>query len=207
VDGNDRLLGIVTLSDLEHAILQSASGNPTESGAEAPPERAGDIMATDLAIAYPDESLEEALRTMAQRNVGRLPVVEPGDPTRLVGLLRRQDVIEAFRQARESNDAANAPLRIGAWGGTQFFEIALAPDAPAANCLVRDLAVSLPPETLIAAVRRAQTHQVVLPRGDTVLRPGDVVAVLTRPRYRLAARRLFESPNQATPVVSAADSG
>ncbi|HEX5416283.1 MAG TPA: chloride channel protein, partial [Chloroflexota bacterium] len=35
VDGNDRLLGIVALSDLEHAILQKASGNPAESGTGA----------------------------------------------------------------------------------------------------------------------------------------------------------------------------
>jgi CIC family chloride channel protein len=155
-------------------------------------------MTTDLAVAYPRESLEEALRTMALRNVGRLPVVVSGEPTRMLGLLRRSDVINAFRQQVAPLKTQGTTLDIGAWGGTRFIEIVLAPDAPAANLPVRELAGSLPRDTVIVAVRRSHTGEVLLPRGDTVLRPSDVVIVLTRPELDEQARRLFESPVHAT---------
>lgn len=193
VDGQDRLVGIVTVSDLEQAILEQASGRGEDSEMPGRLERVSEIMSTDLAIAYPNETLEEALQTMAQRGVGRLPVVEPGDPTRLVGLLHRSDLIEAFRQHREPASNAIPTLDIGAWGGTRFIELVVAADAPAANHRVRDLTTFLPPDTLIIAVRRARTGQVLMPSGRTVLMPGDVVIVLTRPEHHRAARRPFES--------------
>ncbi|MGH7861750.1 MAG: chloride channel protein, partial [Candidatus Dormibacteraceae bacterium] len=70
VDGLEHLLGIVTLSDLEQAILErSATVASLEIGDRADqPRRVSDVMSTDLAIAYPAESLEEALRTMAIRS-------------------------------------------------------------------------------------------------------------------------------------------
>ncbi len=195
VDGLDRLLGIVTLSDLEHAILErSAMAEPgTDGKVSDAPRRVSDIMSTDLAIAYPNETLEEALRTMAVRNVGRLPVVDPSNSERLLGLLRRGDVVTAFRERAPDARSAVAALDIGAWGGTRFIEIALAKDAPAANAAIREIARLLPPETLVVAVRRARSGVVTLPRGDTVVYPGDVVVVLTRPRHDAETRQVFES--------------
>ena len=195
VDGLDRLLGIVTLSDLEQAILErSTRAAPSENGGKPDgPGRVSDIMSTDLAIAYPGESLEEALRTMAVRNVGRLPVVDPSNPQQLLGLLRRSDVVVAFREQTPTARSSTAPLDIGAWGGTRFIEMVLAPGAPAANVAIRDLAPMMPPETLIVAIRRSRSGAVTLPKGNTVVDPGDVVIILTRPQHDAAARRLFES--------------
>jgi CIC family chloride channel protein len=192
VDDQGKLVGIVTLKDLENTILAEPDAPAPNGASPSQPREVADIMSTDLAFAYPDESLEEALRLMALRNVGRLPVVEPGSPTKLVGILRRSDLIEAFRRQGAPTPLASKLLDIGAWGGTRFIEIVLAPGAPAANQPIRDLAPSLPPDTLIIAVRRARTGQVLLPRGDTIAHPGDVVALLTRPQYDRAARRLFE---------------
>lgn len=164
-------------------------------------------MSTDLAIAYPDETLEEALRTKAQRGVGRLPVVEPGNPTRLIGLLRRSDLIEAFRQQEDPARSPMPILDIGAWGGTRFIELVIAADAPAANRAVRDLAPSLPPDTLIVAIRRARTGQVLLPLGRTVLQPGDVVIILTRPEHDRAARKPFEASGTTPGTPASEDAG
>lgn len=102
VDGEGRLRGIVTLSDLERAILAQAAAPSLPGTAHTVSHRVSEIMSTDLAVAYPDETLEEALRTMATLNVGRLPVVESGNPSRMIGLLRRGDLIEAFRQQEPS---------------------------------------------------------------------------------------------------------
>ncbi|HVC32391.1 MAG TPA: TrkA C-terminal domain-containing protein [Chloroflexota bacterium] len=144
--------------------------------------------------------LEEALRTMALRNVGRLPVVLPGNPHRMIGLLRRNDLIEAFRRQTAPSRPAVPSLDIGAWGGTRFIEMVLAPAAPAANHLVRELASSLPRDTVIVAIRRASSGRVLLPWGGTDLRPGDVVVLLTRPQHDGATRKLCESPAPASEI-------
>ena len=199
VDGEDRLLGMVTLSDFENTILQQpTTTNGDVAPVEKTPRRVSDIMTTDLAIAYPTETLEEALRTLALRNVGRLPVVVPGNPERMLGLLRRNDIIAAFRRQDIAPPIAAADLHIGAWGGTRFLELALAANAPAIDHAIRDLASMLPSDTLLVAIRRAHRGQVLLPRGDTVLRAGDVVIVVTRPQYEAETRKLFESPSHSS---------
>lgn len=192
VDSENKLVGIVTLSDLENEILEFTAKANTEAEDEIPPYVVADIMSTDLAFAYPNESLEEALRTMAYRNVGRLPVVEAGNPNHLLGLLRRSDLVEAFRGGRAPERKVKHLLDIGAWGGTQVIELALRPGTIAVHHAIRELGPSLPPDTLIVAIRRGHTGQVLLPRGDTVLQPGDVAIILTRPHFEKAARRLFE---------------
>jgi CIC family chloride channel protein len=56
----------------------------------------GQIATRELLVVYPDQSLEEAMSRFAQADVGRLPVVDRADPHRLVGVLRRSDIIKAY---------------------------------------------------------------------------------------------------------------
>jgi CBS domain-containing protein len=84
VDDKAALRGIITRHDLLKAISQNRAG---ESILEA-----GTV---DLVVAYPDESVSEALTNMLDRNVGRLPVVDPATPTRILGYLSRGNIMEA----------------------------------------------------------------------------------------------------------------
>lgn len=93
VDAGRGLVGIVTISDLERA--------PRESTATV-----GDIATKRLTVAYPDQSVHEAMKQLGGYEVGRLPVVSRDDPRRLVGVLRRNDIVRAYAQA-----VANAPNR------------------------------------------------------------------------------------------------
>ena len=54
-----------------------------------------------LVVAYPDEVLEEAVDKMLRHEVGRLPVVEREDPTRLRGYLGRKGIAMAWQELRE----------------------------------------------------------------------------------------------------------
>ncbi|MBI4505876.1 MAG: chloride channel protein, partial [Chloroflexi bacterium] len=67
VDRQGRLAGIVTLSDLENAVLQ---GTPSTDATV----RVADIMTTDLIAAYPDETLHQVLSRAGAAHVGRIPV-------------------------------------------------------------------------------------------------------------------------------------
>ena len=78
----DRLVG--TLTDRDIAIRVVAEGRDPES------TTVREVASTDLVTIDPEQSLDEALRLMAQRQVRRLPVVE--EDGRLVGVLAQADV-------------------------------------------------------------------------------------------------------------------
>jgi CIC family chloride channel protein len=94
LDEEERLIGIVSLSDLRH----SAEDEGTEE------KRVGDIMTRSLITAYPDETLDLILRRMGPGDLSRLPVVLREDPTRLVGVLRRNDLVRAYNLARTQEE-------------------------------------------------------------------------------------------------------
>jgi CBS domain-containing protein len=70
---------------------------------------AGDVAVQNLVTAQPDEPLRAAVRRMVRRGLQPLPVV--GDE-RLVGLLRRSDVLAAYWQTQatdEEDEGAHNP--------------------------------------------------------------------------------------------------
>ena len=85
VDDQNRLTGIITRGDIVRALRRN--GNKAMTVVEA-----GSV---DLEVAYPEESLHMALSKMLARNVGRLPVVESGDRTRIVGYLGRAAILSS----------------------------------------------------------------------------------------------------------------
>ena len=91
VDDGGHFVGIVTRSDLLQNFDREGDTDPSmiEIGSASP------------VVAYPDESLQDALARMVRSGVGRLPVVERDDPTRLVGMLSRDCVMAAYRAAME----------------------------------------------------------------------------------------------------------
>jgi len=84
----DRLVG--TLTDRDVALRVVAEGRDPESTSVR------EVASTDLVTIDPEQTLDEALRLMAQHQVRRLPVVE--EDGRLVGVVAQADV------AREGDD-------------------------------------------------------------------------------------------------------
>lgn len=78
----DRLVG--TLTDRDIAIRVVAEGRDPES------TTVSEVASSELVTIDPDQSLDEALRLMAQHQVRRLPVVE--EDGRLVGIVAQADV-------------------------------------------------------------------------------------------------------------------
>ena len=89
VDGENGLVGIVSIQDLKRALDNGAS----------PETRVRDIATRDLLVAYPDETMATALERLGVRGVGRLPVVSRREPSRLLGTIRRDDIVQAYRIA------------------------------------------------------------------------------------------------------------
>jgi CIC family chloride channel protein len=179
VDRGGRLVGIVSLQDIDRAQEQGHSAEL----------HVRDVCVRDVLVAYPDEPLDVALRRMSARDVGRLPVVRRSDRRHLVGLLRRTHIVRAYEIALARRTALQAKaqqVRLGAVSGLEVYELRVAPNAVCAGLTISDL--HLPAQVVVATVRRRE--QVIVPRGSTLLLSGDVLAVLADEESLAALRRL-----------------
>src|SRR5690606_14942518 len=85
VDDSGELVGIVTVADI--ATAEDGSVEVAE------------VMTRRPVTVSPDNRVSQAMERMAALGVGRLPVVAPDDPTKLVGMFRREDAVRAYHQA------------------------------------------------------------------------------------------------------------
>lgn len=60
---------------------------------------ARDVMTTHVVSVVPTDDLHTALKRFTELNLDELPVVEEGQPERLLGMLRRKDVIARYNQS------------------------------------------------------------------------------------------------------------
>ena len=88
VDDEGRFCGIVTLSDVHTAM--------EKGDAELNDLTVNDIANKSPLVAYPDQSLHEVLLRLGAKDYGRIPVVDRNDRSRLLGVLRRHDIIKAY---------------------------------------------------------------------------------------------------------------
>ncbi|MHC4606195.1 MAG: chloride channel protein, partial [Planctomycetota bacterium] len=86
VDADGNLAGLVTLYDVEAALVSG--------GTE--PRTAGDIMTRSLITCTRDQTLREVVPFFTSKDIGRIPVVDENDPKKLVGMLRRREMLWAY---------------------------------------------------------------------------------------------------------------
>jgi CIC family chloride channel protein len=88
VDKDGNLAGIVTQTDVTRHLGAS-------KGREG--QLVGDIATRTPFVAYPEQTLDKVLGG-TEEEYGRIPVVSREDARHLVGVLRRQDIIRAYRR-------------------------------------------------------------------------------------------------------------
>ena len=94
VDDQNLLVGIITRGDIVRALRRHRAEQMTVV-------EAGN---TNLTVTFPDESLQAALKKMLDRDVGRLPVVDRNNPTRVVGYLGRAALLSAWAKVHEEEN-------------------------------------------------------------------------------------------------------
>ncbi len=97
LDEKGRLFGVATLADIESSL---------QGGADL---TVGDIATKEPFVAYADQSLYEVLRATAE-DYGRIPVVDRHDRSHLVGVLRRHDIMSAYRKRLAQTGKAGKEL-------------------------------------------------------------------------------------------------
>ena len=87
VDAEGRLEGIVTQGDQLRALEADPAGGMTVL----------DAGTTALIVAYPEESVFDAVTKMLDNNIGRLPVVDRANPKKMLGYINRANVMSSWR--------------------------------------------------------------------------------------------------------------
>jgi CIC family chloride channel protein len=94
VNSEGEVLGIVTHSDVRNALNNGKS----------------DVCVCDietkagLIVAYPDNTLEEAMELLAESGFGHLPVVSRDRPMKLVGFLTRNDILKVYSHKKKERE-------------------------------------------------------------------------------------------------------
>ena len=174
LDEEGKLWGVVTITDMERALADELPDETvvTQIGTTWP----------HLKVAFPDESIGDALSRMSTRGLGRLPVVARDDPYELLGLIRRPDIIKAYDLALTRRDEIQARSQrmqeLKKQDGTEFVEIYLKHDDAVVGRNVQSMAAQLPDDCVLISIKRGD--KVIIPHGSTVFEAGDHITAFTR---------------------------
>lgn len=86
---DDRLVGILSDSDIRNAALRGPSRGSAPTGGKT----VGEIMTREVITVNPWDTVEDALLILQKKRLGALPVVEG---SRVIGIITKADVLAAF---------------------------------------------------------------------------------------------------------------
>ena len=169
MDDENNLTGMVSISDLDKALLQGPITNMTVNN-----------IATKqgLLVTYPDEPMWKALKRIGSRNISRLPVVEAPGSRKLVGIINEHDIIRAYNHAiakRAHQQYKMEELQLGNLNDANFIEVVVPKKAEVIGKQIRQL--HLPENCLIVSIRRGR--KLYIADGYTVIQPGDRVSAIS----------------------------
>ncbi|MPY31185.1 CBS domain-containing protein [Streptomyces adustus] len=139
VDEDDKVIGVLSETDL--MMRQATAAEPYEpkhrarlteltpgakrQAAKGSARTAGQLMTAPPVTVHADDSIVQAARTMAQKHVERLPVLDEED--RLVGIVTRRDLLQVFLRAdQEIRDEVIEEVLVRAlWLAPRSVEVAV----------------------------------------------------------------------------------
>jgi CIC family chloride channel protein len=190
------LVGIITITDINRSEDDATKVTVEE------------MMTPRPVTVVPSTPVSQALERMAVLGVGRLPVVDEHDPTRLVGLFRREDAVRAYHEALGSStdvglERARLAQRVDPGAG--YYDFRIPPGSVADGRRVGE--VGWPEGSTLVSVRR--NREVLVPDGTTVLHADDVVTAFgTGSSKQRMIDRLnsgADEPTAEIPIVEISD--
>src|SRR5260221_10008139 len=178
--GKDNTHGLPVLDDsgLLYGIVTRGDWTRAKEIGEETQLTVSDICTRDPYTVTPATQVSEALGIIGGHEFGRLPVVEAKNSRKLVGLLRRRDIVQAYTLAiQRKHDASQQGdlMRLKTYSNAHIFELRVEPKSAADNRKIRE--IQWPGTSLVATVRHR--GEVIVPHGDTVLTAGDTLIIVT----------------------------
>ncbi len=166
LDDDGKLFGIVSLTDYRRV---SEGKTPLE---ELTVE---EIATTSVVTAFPDENLRVVLHRMGPRDLSRVPVVSRVDQRKLLGMVRRNDIVRGYQTETARRGSALSQLA-GHPPGTRHVQLQVPANTPLRGQCLAEL--NFPEDFLVIHIQR-EGHN-ILPHGNTCLESGDMVTFLVR---------------------------
>jgi CIC family chloride channel protein len=185
LDDKGNLLGVLTQIDIQRVPLD-----------EREQKRVSDVMNREVLIAYPDETLDEALEQLTSRRVSWMPVIDveaTAAGKHVVGVLTAADIVHAYRETLMKDSRR---MR-GLVEGTVMIEATIEPGMKIAGRPLRE--AHLPNECLVVSIRRQS--ELLFPRGSVVILPGDLVTFLVSPRGEERLQQYLAEREEAGELV------
>ena len=184
VNEMDELVGIFTLQDLDRI-----------DPARWITITVGETCTRDLVVTYPDETIGAALRKMGARDIGRIPVVSRENPRQLLGILRRSDLVRSYsvalsRRAVIRHRAHQVRLDATTQVNVKVEEVMIKSGSLCAGKRINQIA--WPRDCILATLRRGSL--VLIPHGDTVLQPGDMLVAVAEGDAADELKKLCQTP-------------
>lgn len=181
LDARGDLYGVVSLEDYRRAV--------SDGHKKAGELKVGEITTRDIVTVYPDETVGSALRRMAPRDISRLPVVAREDPRKLIGMVRRNDIVRAYEVGvtrQEEGRLQASRFRIKEVSGFESLEMRV--EAGSVSAGKRLSEVPWPREAVVVSVRRGKRS--MIPRGSLILHGGDEIVLLSERNVAGELRKL-----------------
>lgn len=180
---NGDLAGIVTLSDIEKMNKMSLRL-----------KHVGDFCQRSPVVTTPLDSLSNATRKMSDLSVGQLPVVAPDDPRKMVGILRREDIIEAYslavkRRLEQRHSMRRDRLDAVTPEQVSILEFVVRGDSVVSGKKLKE--IDFPTGCIVASVRHK--NRTLIPNGDTMINEGDSLVLVASSVALREAELLFQS--------------
>ncbi len=178
LDVGDHIAGIVSVTDLEQAIVEGDMAGRTVA----------DVMTRAVVTCTPEETLRHAFRRFTEHDVFQIPVLDPQDGGKVVGVLRRTEMMWAYKELADEHQRLmerSDALPVDSRFESAHVELQVTPShRGVCDRAVRDIQV--PEHALIALLRRGD--RVVVPRGFTRVESGDVLTLITTRQHEQELR-------------------
>jgi CIC family chloride channel protein len=90
VDDEEKISGVLTFLDYYDKLFNNEIDDHM---------KVKDIMTPDVVTVSIEDNLDTALKKITSEDYSILPVVAPDDPHKMLGILTRRDILEAYDQA------------------------------------------------------------------------------------------------------------
>jgi CIC family chloride channel protein len=166
IDEQGDLCGVLTLADIQKVPADQRNLKEIK-----------DVMNRKVLTLSPDITLDVALEQLTSSHVSWAPVVE-SDPLSghqpVLGVITAANIARLYRETL----AKDSRRMRGMVEGTVMVEARIEPGMRLAGSTLRD--AHLPPECLVVSIRHE--GEVLFPRGQSVIQPGDTVTFLVSPQ-------------------------
>ncbi len=96
----DQIAGVVSIHDIKDLLLEREVLHDIVI--------ASDIASQEVETVVPDDNCQRALSIMSEFNLQGLPVVDPAKPRKVIGMIWRKDVLDAYNKEIERRDLTSS---------------------------------------------------------------------------------------------------